>query len=86
MSRTDFSQPGQRLPVKGYRTKKARRRAAERQRVHKAREQQAQKWKASARRKRSRRADEGWWPPVTGRPTPGPHPGEKSYREKGLRD
>ena len=85
MSRTDFSQPGQRPPTKGFRTKKARRAAIERQRVHKAREEQAKKWKAAARRKRSRRGDEGWWPPVTGRMSPASHAGETSYREKERR-
>ena len=61
MARQDFTQPGRRTPTRGYRSKRARRRAELRRERHLRRERGAQRTKHSMQRIRRQRATDPNW-------------------------
>lgn len=68
--RLDYAPATGRSSTKGFRTKKARRRADQRAKLHRSRTRDAQKAKRRQTKLRAERAEAGWWPPtpLTGQP------------------
>lgn len=60
----DFAPTTRRKTVKGYRTKGAARRHRLRVERHEGRQKQAAERREKMDRARSKRLEQGWWPPV----------------------